>query len=116
LYKRFNISIRTIVSIRYGGTSALRTHRTRRDALYLCRQRRKVDARFYLNERIARFIYLAAVIFRSEQVALQGVVCVHLRVIALICKVTTLAVSEMQEGLPSYSVVAVTGIWHSFHL
>ena len=53
-------------------TAALRTHRARRHPINLGRQRRKVDVRFDVHQRVTQRVELLAVMLVSEQVGLDG--------------------------------------------
>lgn len=58
-------------------TPALRAHRARRNLIHLGRQRRKVDVRLDLGQRVAQRVDLLAVVFVSEQVGLDGATRFH---------------------------------------
>ena len=58
-------------------TPALRAHRTRRNLIHLGRQRRKVDVRLDVGQRVAQRVDLLAVMFVSEQVSLDSTTLFH---------------------------------------
>ena len=58
-------------------TPALRTHRAWRKLIHLGRQRRKVDVRFDIGQRVAQRVELLAVMLVSEQASLDSATWFH---------------------------------------
>ena len=58
-------------------TPALRAYRARRNLIHLGRQRRKVDVRLDLGQRVAQRVDLLAVMLVGEQVGLDGGAFLH---------------------------------------
>jgi len=69
--------MRTIVSVGYGGRPPCALTGRGADPIDLGRQRRKVDVRLDLGQRIAQRVDLLAVMIKGEQVGLDGSAADH---------------------------------------
>ena len=88
-------------------TPALRADRARHDAINLSRERRKVDVRLDLGQRIAQRVDRLAVVFVSEQVSPDGASRFHrtgLRQVSGRCNCTKGGRAEVFPGAP-YSFI-----------